>query len=82
MKKAKAKRATKQSRTLPVKDRATYKVSEAARVAGCGERSIRDGIASGDNPIPHIKFGRNIVIPKEAFHRYLDNCGQQAPARP
>ena len=56
--------------------RATYKVKEAAKVAGSGERSIRDGIAAG--AIPHIRMGRNILIPRAAFHRWLDNCGRMA----
>lgn len=55
--------------------RVTYKVSEAARVAGVGEPAIRKGIADGR--IPHIKFGRNIVIPKSAFHRWLNSCGKE-----
>ncbi len=54
--------------------RATYRVPEAAKVAGCGERSIRNGIA--DHVIPHVKFGRKIVIPKAAFHAWLDSCGE------
>ena len=54
--------------------RATYKVPEAARVAGTGEVAIRMGIKQG--LIPHIRFGRNILIPKTAFHRFLDSCGQ------
>lgn len=53
--------------------RATYKISEAAKVAGTGERAIRQGVAAGS--IPHIKFGRNILIPRTAFHRWLDTCG-------
>ena len=59
--------------------RATYKVPEAAKVAGTGERSIRDGIAEGK--IPHLRFGRNILIPRVAFHRWLDSCGGQVEAR-
>jgi len=53
--------------------RATYKVPEAAEVAGTGPKAIRDGIAAGK--IPHMRFGRNILIPKAAFHRWLDSCG-------
>lgn len=53
--------------------RATYKVGEAARVAGVGDLAIRKGIKEGT--IPHIRFGRNILIPKNAFHNWLDSCG-------
>lgn len=58
--------------------RATYKVPEAARVAGSGPAAIRKGIASG--LIPHIRLGRNILIPKRAFHQWLDSCGQMEGA--
>ena len=53
--------------------RSTYRVSEAARVAGTGEKSIRDGIAAGI--IPHIRISRNILIPRAAFHKWLDSAG-------
>ena len=59
--------------------RATYKVPEAAMVAGTGSRAIRDGIADGT--IRHLRFGRNILIPKAAFHRWLDSCGQEGGGR-
>jgi excisionase family DNA binding protein len=54
-------------------DGATYKVPEAARVARVGSAAIRQGVKSGR--IPHMRFGRNILIPKAAFHRWLDSCG-------
>jgi excisionase family DNA binding protein len=54
--------------------RATYKVTEAAKVAGTGERAIRNGIASG--VVPHIWLGRRLLIPKNAFHRWLDSAGR------
>lgn len=76
----KAKKATKQSRTLPVKQRATFKVVEAARYAGCGERSIRDAIARKENTLPHVRFGRTILIPKEAFRLWLESCGGKQAA--
>jgi excisionase family DNA binding protein len=65
-------------RRIDDEKRATYKVPEAARVAGTGPKAIRDGIAA--DAIPHIKFGRNILIPKAAFHRWLDSCGRRTAA--
>lgn len=53
--------------------RVTIQVPQAALFAGTGEKSIRDGIRAGI--IPHLKFGRNIVIPKAAFLRWLDSAG-------
>ncbi len=52
---------------------ATYKVEEAARVARVGSAAIRKGVKAGN--IPHIRSGRNILIPKNAFHQWLDSCG-------
>jgi len=63
-------------RTAYDDSRATFKVPEAAQVAGVGKRSIYKGIAAGE--IPHLRFGRNILIPRTAFMRWLDACG--APA--
>ena len=55
-------------------ERAVYRVPEAARVAGVGQSAIRIGVKAGT--VPHIRFGRNILIPKVAFHRWLDSCGE------
>lgn len=52
---------------------ATYKVAEAARIARVGSAAIRKGIHAGT--IPHLRFGRSILIPRVAFHRWLDSCG-------
>jgi excisionase family DNA binding protein len=65
---------TKTENKEPNSQRQTYKVPEAAKVAGVGECAIRKGVAAGT--IPHIRFGRNILIPKTAFLRWLDSCGQ------
>ena len=56
-------------------DGATFKVPEAARYARVGQAAIYNGIHAGT--IPHIKFGRNILIPKAAFIRWLETCGQE-----
>jgi len=53
--------------------RATLKIPEAAKIAGVGTRSIYKGIAAGQ--IPHLRFGRNILIPRTTFLRWLDSCG-------
>jgi len=54
-------------------ERATYKVHEAAAIAGCGDRALRKGIRDGI--VPSIQLGRNILIPRVAFHRWLDSGG-------
>lgn len=54
--------------------RATLKVNEAAAILGSGERGIRNLIAQG--VLPHIRIGRNILIPRSAFLRWIDQAGK------
>jgi excisionase family DNA binding protein len=54
-------------------ERATLKVPEAAKILGCGHQSVRELIAKGT--IPHLRFGRNIVIPKHSFLQWLESAG-------
>jgi len=54
--------------------RSTWTIKEAAQVAGCGERAIRQGVESGE--IPHLKLGGKILLPRVAFQRWVDNAGQ------
>lgn len=56
---------------MPVEeiDRRTYKVSEVSKMLGLGETKTLDLIKSGE--IPSRRFGRRIVIPREAFDRWL-----------
>jgi excisionase family DNA binding protein len=60
--------------------RATYKVPEAAKVAGCGQKAIRDAVRDGRIRTLKLGGGRNILIPKNAFHEWLDSCGERATA--
>lgn len=55
-------------------ERVTLKVGEAALIAGCGERKLRELIAAGH--IPHLRFGRNIRISRAAFLRWIENAGK------
>jgi excisionase family DNA binding protein len=57
------------------KTRVTLRIPEAARLAGVGARSIYLGVAAG--AIPHIRFGRKILIPKAAFLRWIESGGQE-----
>jgi excisionase family DNA binding protein len=60
--------------------RATLRIPEAAKIAGTGTRAIRKGVAAGD--IPHLKFGKNILIPRAAFMRWLDSAGDSRASAP
>jgi excisionase family DNA binding protein len=53
---------------------ATLKVPEAARIARVGTAAIYKGVKEGT--IPHLPFGRTIIIPRAAFMRFLESCGE------
>jgi len=57
-------------------ERATLKVEEAARIIGCGERKVREGVANGT--IPSLRLGRNVLIPRIALLRWIENGGETA----
>lgn len=50
-------------------ERATYSPQEAARKLGICERSVYEALKK--KRIPHIRFGRRYVIPREAFDKWL-----------
>jgi excisionase family DNA binding protein len=54
--------------------RVTLKVPEAAKIAGCGEKALRRAIAEGK--VPHLRFGRNIILPRLAFLNYINSAGK------
>ena len=56
--------------------RVTLKVGEAAKLAGCGQRAIRNGVDEGS--IPHLRFGRNSVIPRAAFLQWLESAAMKS----
>ena len=57
-------------------ERTTWKVPECAKAAGCGRAAIYAAVKAGR--IPHIRFGRTILIPKRAFLTWIESCGLQA----
>jgi excisionase family DNA binding protein len=65
-------------KTAEGETRATLKIPEAAKIAGVGTRSIYIAVAAGT--IPFLRFGRNILIPRSAFMRWLDSCGGRPQA--
>jgi excisionase family DNA binding protein len=75
-KKKRQKRAsTRVAKKKPQVEVASYKVPEAAAVAGTSARAIRKGVK--EKIIPHVKWGRSITIPKIAFHAWLNSCGER-----
>lgn len=53
---------------------AVYKIRQPAKVAQVGTAAICRGVAEGR--IPHLRFGKTIVIPRTAFLDWLNNCGK------
>jgi excisionase family DNA binding protein len=64
-------------RTTPISG-PPLKVEEAAKLAGCCQKSIRKLIVRGY--VPCIRFGRVIRLPRAAFMRWL-NEGQTVPSK-
>jgi len=54
-----------------LKKRLTYKIEEAARLAGCGRNAMYDAAKRGEVPV--IRIGKRLLIPKAAFDRLLEN---------
>jgi excisionase family DNA binding protein len=57
----------------PTAERVTLQVPEVAKLLGTGQRSVRRKIDEGI--IPHIKFGRKILVPKVALQRWIESVG-------
>jgi excisionase family DNA binding protein len=49
----------------------TYTVREAAHVLGLSHNATFAAIYHGE--IPALRFGRRVVVPKEALHQLLEN---------
>lgn len=62
---------------IPLKNRDVYKVGECAVRAGIGVKAMRALIKKGKCPSLKID-GRNVIVPKAAFHQWLDSCGSAA----
>jgi excisionase family DNA binding protein len=54
-------------------ERATYTVSEAAKVLGIGRNSAYEAIRQGQ--IPSIRIGARLLVPRAALERFL--AGEQ-----
>lgn len=57
---------------LPV-ERQTYTIAEAARILGVSKETLYKAAARGD--LPHIRFGKRVLIPRAFIERLL--CGEQ-----
>ena len=53
----------------------TYTPEQARIRIGCGRAVIYEALRQ--NLIPHLKLGRNYIIPKISFHRWLDGVATQ-----
>ncbi|MDP9235002.1 MAG: helix-turn-helix domain-containing protein [Actinomycetota bacterium] len=51
--------------------RATITVAEAAEILGVNKLSLYESIRRDEAPVPVIRIGRRIVIPKAALDRLL-----------
>ncbi len=56
-------------------DRRTYTVDEAAEILGIGRNSAYEAIRRGQ--IPTLRFGRRVVVPREALEQLLRNTDSE-----
>lgn len=54
-------------------DKAAYSVEEVAKLLGTGRGQTYQAVRDGS--IPCIRIGRRVIIPKAAFHRWLETAG-------
>lgn len=50
---------------------ATYSVDEVAALLGVNRLTLYTAIRKGESPVPVIKIGRRLVVPKAALERVL-----------
>ena len=49
----------------------TYKIAEAARLLGIGRNQAYESAQRGDFPVPVIKIGKRVLVPKGALDKLL-----------
>jgi len=54
-----------------VVDRSTLNIDEAAQALGVNRLTLYSAIRNGESPVPVIKIGRRLVVPKAALDRLL-----------
>jgi excisionase family DNA binding protein len=63
-------------------ERATLTVDQAHALLGGNESISRASFyaAIGRNEVPHLKLGKRILIPRNAFNRWLESAGREQRA--
>lgn len=62
--------------TQMTEERLTVTVSEAAKMLGIARGTAYEQCKAG--AIPHLKFGKKVVVPRKAIERMLDAACQGA----
>ena len=62
---------------LPGQGPLTYTVDQAAPLSGLGRAAFYAGCHRGE--IPSLRVGRRLLIPKRAFHQWLDGVTEVSP---
>jgi excisionase family DNA binding protein len=58
-------------------DRATHSIDEAARIIGISRTAAFQAAHRGE--IPVVRFGRRMLVPKQALARMMDNWSPKKP---
>jgi excisionase family DNA binding protein len=57
---------------MAVAERSTVNVEEAAQALGVNRLTLYSAIRKGESPVPVIKIGRRLVVPRAALDRVLE----------
>jgi excisionase family DNA binding protein len=58
----------------------TYSIPEVARLLGLGRSAAYAAAERGDLPVPVLRIGRRLVVPRAPLDRLLDGAADPRPA--
>ena len=56
---------------MAVAERSTVNIDEAAQTLGVSRLTLYSAIRNGESPVPVIKIGKRLVVPKAALAKLL-----------
>lgn len=68
---------TRRARRAPAPDALTISVERAGELLGISRASAYEAVSQGH--IPHLRFGRRLVVPRAAVERMISQAGEPKP---
>lgn len=53
--------------------RMIYSTKDIKEILGAGNSTLQELLNREENPIPHFRIGRRIIIPCDLFHQWLNS---------